>query len=311
MAEVKWIKILVDIFDDEAIKLIEQMPDGDTLLVIWFKLLAKAGKTNDGGLVYLKENIPYTDEILATVFNKPIATIRLAMQTFRNLGMVELTNEHQILITNWEKHQNIDGLAKVREQARMRMQKSREKQKLLLENKNDVTQQLRNNDATVTENVTQENVTVANDVTQQVTQQGVTVAECYATDIEVDKDKDKELNTTTITTTASENSENEHNFYGEYCNVGLTKAQYGKLLTFILDQKTLDNLIETFGKKIETGDEKKFTTELPNMHFERLLAYWKYMKLNPQKFTDKKQDSAPAETKNEAFSLRKFLGKGA
>lgn len=311
MAEVKWIKILVDIFDDEAIKLIEQMPDGDTLLVIWFKLLAKAGKTNDGGLVYLKENIPYTDEILATVFNKPIATIRLAMQTFRNLGMVELTNEHQILITNWEKHQNIDGLAKVREQARLRMQKSREKQKLLLENKGDVTQQLRNNDATVTEDVTQENVTVTNNVTQQVTQQSVTVAECYATDIDIEVDKDKELNTTTITTTASEKTENEHNFYGEYCNVGLTKAQYGKLLAFILDKKTLDNLIETFGKKIETGDEKKFTIDLPNMHFERLLAYWKYMKLNPQKFTGKKQDSAPAETKNEAFSLRKFLGKGA
>ena len=305
MAEVKWIKILVDIFDDEAIKLIEQMPDGDTLLVIWFKLLAKAGKTNDGGLVYLKENIPYTDEILATVFNKPIATIRLAMQTFRNLGMVELTNEHQILITNWEKHQNIDGLAKVREQARLRMQKSREKQKLLLENKGDVTQPLRNNNATVTEDTT-------SDVTQHVTQQSVTVTESYATDIDIEVDKDKELdNTTTITTTASENSEIEHNFYGEYCNVGLTKAQYGKLLAFILDQKTLDNLIETFGKKIETGDEKKFTTELPNMHFERLLAYWKYMKLNPQKFTGKKQDSAPAETKNEAFSLRKFLGKGA
>lgn len=297
MAEVKWIKILVDIFDDEAIKLIEQMPDGDTLLVIWFKLLAKAGKTNDGGLVYLKENIPYTDEILATVFNKPIATIRLAMQTFRNLGMVELTNEHQILITNWEKHQNIDGLAKVREQTRLRTQRSREKQKLLLENKEKC-------NATVALHNATSNATV--------TDESVTVTKCNATDIDIEVDKDKELdNTTTITTTASENSEIEHSFYGEYCNVGLTKAQYGKLLAFILDQKTLDNLIETFGKKIETGDEKKFTTELPNMHFERLLAYWKYMKLNPQKFTGKKQDSAPAETKNEAFSLRKFLGKGA
>ena len=296
MAEVKWIKILVDIFDDEAIKLIEQMPDGDTLLVIWFKLLAKAGKTNDGGLVYLKENIPYTDEILATVFNKPIATIRLAMQTFRNLGMVELTNEHQILITNWEKHQNIDGLAKVREQTRLRTQRSREKRKLLLEDKEKC-------NATVALHNATSNATV--------TSESVTVTKCNATDIDIEVDKDKELNTTTITTTASENSENEHNFYGEYCNVGLTKAQYGKLLAFILDQKTLDNLIKTFGKKIETGDEKKFTTDLPNMHFERLLAYWKYMKLNPQKFTDKKQDSAHAETKKENFSFNKFFGKGA
>lgn len=291
MAEVKWIKILVDIFDDEAIKLIEQMPDGDTLLVIWFKLLAKAGKTNDGGLVYLKENIPYTDEILATVFNKPIATIRLAMQTFKNLGMVELTSEHQILITNWEKHQNIDGLAKVREQARIRMQKSREKQKLLLENNINVTQQLRNNSATVT---------------QDDAQQNATVAKCCATDIDIDKDI--ELDNNTITTiTAS-----DHKFYGEYCNVGLTDAQYGKLLAFILDKKALENLIETFGKKIETGDEKKFTIDLPNLHFERLLAYWKYMKQNPQKFVNKKTEDAPAENnKNASFSLNKLFGKGA
>ena len=297
MAEVKWIKILVDIFDDEAIKLIEQMPDGDTLLVIWFKLLAKAGKTNDGGLVYLKENIPYTDEILATVFNKPIATIRLAMQTFKNLGMVELTSEHQILIRNWEKHQNIDGLAKVREQARVRMQRSREKQKqLLLENKENVTQQLRNNNATVTQEVTQENVTVA---------------KSYATDIDIEIDKELDNNTTTIITPEQKN-ENLHDFYGEYCNVGLTHAQYGKLLAFILDKKTLDNLIETFGKKIETGDEKKFTTELPNLHYERLLAYWKFMKENPQKFFSKKNNTegAPAD-KKESFSLNKLFGKGA
>lgn len=291
MAEVKWIKILVDIFDDEAIKLIEQMPDGDTLLVIWFKLLAKAGKTNDGGLVYLKENIPYTDEILATVFNKPIATIRLAMQTFKNLGMVELTSEHQILITNWEKHQNIDGLAKVREQARIRMQKSREKQKLLLENNINVTQQLRNNSATVT---------------QDDAQQNVTVAKCCATDIDIDKDIELDNNTIT-TTTAS-----DHKFYGEYCNVGLTDAQYGKLLAFILDKKALENIIETFGKKIETGDEKRFTIELPNLHYERLLAYWKYMKQNPQKFKNKNTEDAPAENnKNASFSLNKLFGKGA
>ena len=290
MAEVKWIKILVDIFDDEAIKLIEQMPDGDTLLVIWFKLLAKAGKTNDGGLVYLKENIPYTDEILATVFNKPIATIRLAMQTFKNLGMVELTSEHQILIRNWEKHQNIDGLAKVREQTRLRTQKCREKQKqLLLENKGNCSATVTLHNATSNDTVTPENVTVT---------------KCNGTDIDIEIDK--ELDNNTITTiTAS-----EHKFYGEYCNVGLTDAQYGKLLAFILDKKALENIIETFGKKIETGDEKRFTIELPNLHYERLLAYWKYMKQNPQKFKNKNTEDAPAD-KKESFSLNKLFGKGA
>ena len=32
MAEVKWIKIVTDIFDDEKILLIESMPDADALI---------------------------------------------------------------------------------------------------------------------------------------------------------------------------------------------------------------------------------------------------------------------------------------
>ena len=51
MANVKWIKIDVNIFDNRKIRQIESMPDGDSLLVIWFKLLCLAGNVNDGGLV--------------------------------------------------------------------------------------------------------------------------------------------------------------------------------------------------------------------------------------------------------------------
>ena len=44
MNGVQWIKITTDIFDDEKIQLIESMPEGDTLIVIWFKILVLAGK---------------------------------------------------------------------------------------------------------------------------------------------------------------------------------------------------------------------------------------------------------------------------
>ncbi len=50
MAEVKWIKIVTDIFDDEKILLIESMPEHDAIIVIWFKLLCMAGKTNNSGV---------------------------------------------------------------------------------------------------------------------------------------------------------------------------------------------------------------------------------------------------------------------
>lgn len=130
MAEIKWIKITTDIFDDEKILLIESMPEADSLIVIWFKLLAFAGKSNNNGVFMLSNRIPYTDEMLATIFRRNINTVRLALRTFEQFGMIE-NIEGIITIPNWEKHQNVDGMEKIREKNRARVAKYREKQKLL------------------------------------------------------------------------------------------------------------------------------------------------------------------------------------
>lgn len=131
MADVKWIKITTDIFNDEKVLLIEQMPDADTLLVIWFKLLCMAGKENNYGVFLMRNRMPYTEEMLATIFRRPLQTVRLALSTFEAFGMIEIEDDI-ICIPNWEKHQNIEGLEKVREQNRLRKQRQRERQKQLL-----------------------------------------------------------------------------------------------------------------------------------------------------------------------------------
>ncbi|GAB6629580.1 phage replisome organizer N-terminal domain-containing protein [Bacillus pacificus] len=138
MAEVKWIKLSTSMFEDEKIRLIESMPEADTLLIIWIRLLAQAGKTNASGYIFLSKNIPYSDEMLATLFNRPIATVRLALQTFQQFGMIEITEDQYICISNWEKHQNVDGLERVKQLNAERNRKYRERKKqqqLSLENK--------------------------------------------------------------------------------------------------------------------------------------------------------------------------------
>lgn len=130
MSDVKWIKITVSMFDDEKIKIIQAMPESDAILVIWVRLLTLAGKCNAGGYIYFTDSIPYTDEMLATIFNKPVSIIRLAIETFKQFGMVEI-DEKGIYLVNWEKHQNIDGLEKIREQSKLSSKRYREKQKLL------------------------------------------------------------------------------------------------------------------------------------------------------------------------------------
>lgn len=129
MGEIKWIKLSTDIFNNRKIRQIECMPDGDTIIVIWFKILALAGEINDSGQVYLTKEIPYTEQLLATQFNRPIATVRLALQTFQQFGMIEII-DNLILVSNWEKYQNIEGMERVREQTRLRVARCRENKRL-------------------------------------------------------------------------------------------------------------------------------------------------------------------------------------
>lgn len=136
MSKVKWIKITTNIFDDEKIQLIESMPESDTIIVIWFKLLALAGKSNTNGLVMISDKVPYTREMLKTLFRRKQSVIDLALHTFEQFGMIETLDNETILISNWEKHQNVNGLDNIREQNRIRQQKYRDKQRqTLLETK--------------------------------------------------------------------------------------------------------------------------------------------------------------------------------
>ncbi|HDR6300286.1 TPA: phage replisome organizer N-terminal domain-containing protein [Bacillus cereus] len=128
---VKWIKLSTTMFEDEKIRIIESMPEADTLLIIWVKLLAQAGKINASGYIFLNENIPYTEDMLATIFNRPLNTVRMALSTFQKFGMIHIDENHYINVVNWGKHQSLDKLEQIKEQDRLRKQKQRAKQKQL------------------------------------------------------------------------------------------------------------------------------------------------------------------------------------
>lgn len=161
MSEVKWIKLSTGIFDNRKIRQIEKMPEGDALIVIWLKLLILAGNVNDGGLVYFTKEIPYTDQLLATQFDRPLSVIQLAISTFIKFEMIDVIDD-LICISNWEKYQNVERLEEIREQNRIRQKRWYDSHKP---------------NVSLTQNLTLPN----------------------GTDIEVDKEKDKELDLDTST----------------------------------------------------------------------------------------------------------------
>lgn len=123
MAEIKWIKLSTNMFDDEKIKLIRTMPEGDKIILIWIQLLSLAGRINDGGLVYMGQNLAYSDEMLATILGHPVNIMRVALQALEQFNMIDITENGVIDIANWEKHQSTDKMAKLNKQNRERQQK--------------------------------------------------------------------------------------------------------------------------------------------------------------------------------------------
>ena len=125
----KWIKIVTDIFDDEKIQLIEALPNADSILVIWFKLLVLAGKQNNDGVFRLNQRVAYNDEMLSTLFRRKISIVHEAMKVFENFGMIEVING-AYAISNWSKYQTeSEKLEIAREKHRLRQKKMARKAK--------------------------------------------------------------------------------------------------------------------------------------------------------------------------------------
>ena len=127
-----WIKLSTAMFDDEKIKLIELMPDGKAMLVIWLKLLCFAGKTDNEGVFRFTKEIPYNEEMFASIFGENINTVRLALQTFIKFGMMEKI-EGTYALTNWTKYQSeTAAIERAKEKKHERQKRWRKKQKTLL-----------------------------------------------------------------------------------------------------------------------------------------------------------------------------------
>ena len=156
MADVKWIKITTDMFDNRKIRHLRRLPDGNNIVLIWVMLLTMAGRCNSSGMIFLTENIPYTPKMLADELDFEENTVKLALQALEQLNMI-VTDGAFFGIAGWEEYQNTDRLSEIREYNRIAKQKSRAKQKLL----------------------------------QDVNDQSMTCQPCHDTDKDKEEDKDK------------------------------------------------------------------------------------------------------------------------
>ena len=130
MADIRWVKLTTDMFDNRKIKHLRRLPEGNSIVLIWVMLLTMAGRCNSGGMIFLTENIPYTTKMLADELDFEENTVKLALDALARLNMI-VADSGFFAIAGWEEYQNIEGMEKIREQNRLRKQKQRENKKLL------------------------------------------------------------------------------------------------------------------------------------------------------------------------------------
>lgn len=136
MADVKWIKMKVGMFDGMSFKKIKKAKIGgesyrDKLTAIWFELMDFAGRCNQDGAFISPREIPFTSlSDIATMIDRETEELELCMSFYQNEGMIVVTDDIYS-IANWSEYQNTDRLAELREYNRLAKRRSRENQKLL------------------------------------------------------------------------------------------------------------------------------------------------------------------------------------
>ena len=137
MAEVKWIKLTTDMFDNRKIRHLRRLPEGNNIVLIWVMLLTMAGRCNSGGMIFLTENIPYSPKMLADELDFEESTVALALKALEQLDMI-VTDDGFFSIVGWEEYQNADKLAELRAKDRERKRLKRAEAKALLGKSEDV-----------------------------------------------------------------------------------------------------------------------------------------------------------------------------
>ena len=135
MADVKWIKMIVGMFDGMSFKKIKRAKIGgesyrDKLTAVWFELLDLAGRCNHNGALVETDGIPFTDlGDIAAQIDREEDELELCMTFYLKERMITIVSD-AYTITNWCVFQNVDGMEKIREQTRQRVAKCREKKRL-------------------------------------------------------------------------------------------------------------------------------------------------------------------------------------
>ena len=96
-----WLKLKRDFFKRHDIRIIEAMPNGKDYILFYLKLLCES-VDHDGNLRF-SEQIPYNEDMLATITNTNVDVVRSAIKVFTELQMMEILDDGTVFMREVQK----------------------------------------------------------------------------------------------------------------------------------------------------------------------------------------------------------------
>ena len=130
-----WLKLKRDFFKRHDIRIIEAMPNGKDYILFYLKLLCES--VDHEGNLRFSEQIPYNEDMLATITYTNVDIVRSAIKVFTELNMIEVLDDGTYYMAEVER---MIGSAVNNDNAnRQRRFRERQKQKALPERYESVT----------------------------------------------------------------------------------------------------------------------------------------------------------------------------
>lgn len=89
-----YLKLKEGFFESDELKILQSMPDGYLYSDILLKLYLRS--LSNGGRLMYKDVIPYTSSILATLTGHQVGTVEKAVETLKQLGLIEILDNGAI-----------------------------------------------------------------------------------------------------------------------------------------------------------------------------------------------------------------------
>ena len=202
-AKYYWLKLKKDFFKRHDVRIIEAQENGKEYVLIYLKLLCES--IDHEGALRFSETIPYSEQMLAAITDTDLNTLRGALDSFLELGLISVDADETIYMNNIA---GMIGSATDNDNAnRQRRYRARQKEQALQDNSESVTDTLRERYAGVTKH-----------------------NESKSIEKEIDKEIEIDIDNTGGSDEPIPAKDTKHK-HGEYKKVLLTDSEYDRLVT--------------------------------------------------------------------------------